>query len=350
MVDGIRYRWIKTPKYQASGIGRIFNIIVFVIKSMYYTKRISKEVNPDFILVASTYVLDIYPAYLIARKCRAKLVYELHDLWPLSPMIIGGYSKYHPFIALVQRAENFACLKSDYFISLLGNAKDYLVSHGMKPGKFIYVPNGYPLDEQQAAILPVPEEHRQLFEKLKDQSKIIVGYAGGYAPSNALASLINAAILVPDNLNLAYILVGNGQEKERLIELAKDLENIHFLPSISKVVIPDFLSQCDILYAGGISSTLHNYGTAFNKVTDYMLAGKPIVFAVDDPNSLVEKVGCGVQVPAERPEDIAAVITHLADLNPSERRVMGMKGKVYAEKELGYTSIAQKILESIGVQ
>ncbi len=348
LVEGIRYRWINTPKYQASGIGRILNILVFVIKSMFYTGRISREVNPDFILVASTYVLDIYPANRIARKCGAKLVYELHDLWPLSPMIIGGYSNYHPFIALVQRAENFACRKSDYFISLLGNAKDYLVSHGMKPEKFIYIPNGYSMDDLAAGSLPA--EHRQLFEKLKSQSKIIVGYAGGYAPSNALVSMIKATRLLPANLNVTFVLVGNGSEKERLIELSKDLENIHFLPSISKAAIPDFLSYCDILYAGGISSTLHNYGTAFNKVTDYMLAGKPIVFAVDDPNSLVEQVGCGLQVPAERTEEIASAIAHLVNLKPLERIVIGMKGKDYAEKELGYSSIAQKILESIGVQ
>ncbi len=350
LVDGIRYQWIKTPKYQSSGIGRIRNILAFVIKSMIYTKRIRKEVNPDFMLVASTYVLDVYPAYRIARKCRAKLVYELHDLWPLSPMIIGGYSKYHPFITLVQRAENFACRKSDYIVSLLGNAKDYLVSHGMEPEKFIYIPNGYSTDDLATGSLPVPMDHRQLFEKLKDQSKIIVGYAGGFAPSNALVSLIKAAGQVPSSLNMAFVLVGNGSEKERLFELAKDEENIHFLPSISKAAIPDFLSYCDILYAGGISSTLHNYGTAFNKVTDYMLAGKPIVFAVDDPNSLVKQVGCGLQVPAENPQEIASAIVHLANLNPSERKVMGMKGKDYAEKELGYTSIAQKILKSIGVQ
>ena len=205
------------------------------------------------------------------------------------------------------------------------------------------------MDDQSADSMPVPVEHQQLFEKLKSKSKIIIGYAGGYAPSNALVSMINAIRLLPANLNVAIVSVGNGTEKERLIELAKDQENIHFLPSITKAAIPDFLSHCDILYAGGISSILHSYGTSFNKVTDYMLAGKPIVFAVDDPNSLVEQVGCGIRVPAERPDEIAAAIAHLANLNPLERKVMGTKGKEYAEKELGYTSIAQKILDSIGV-
>ncbi len=160
-IEGIRYLWVRTPRYQSSGFGRILNILVFVVKCLLYAKRIRKEVNPGFILVASTYVLDIYPAYRIGRKCGAKLVYELHDLWPLSPMIIGGYSKYHPFIRLVQSAENFACRKSDYFISLLGNAKGYLVSHGMKPEKFIYIPNGYSVDDQSAGSMPVPLEHQQ---------------------------------------------------------------------------------------------------------------------------------------------------------------------------------------------
>lgn len=348
-VEGIRYCWLKTPRYESSGFGRIMNILTFVSKALIFSKRIREKVNPDFILVASTYVLDIYPAYRIAKKCSAKLVYELHDLWPLSPLIIGGYSRFHPFIGLIQRAENFACRKSDFFISLLENAKEYLVLHGLKPEKFIYIPNGYSSNDHAAANEPIPAEHDELLNKLKSQSKIIVGYAGGFAPSNALASFILAARQLPDNLNISIVLVGNGSEKEALIDLAKDLVNIHFLPSISKAAIPDFLSYCDILYAGGISSTLHNYGTAFNKVTDYMLAGKPILFAVDDPNSLVEQVGCGIQVPAERPEEIASAIGQLVGLSDSERRDMGMKGKEYAEKELGYSSIAPKILDSIGV-
>ncbi len=349
-IEGIRYIWIKTPRYQSSGVGRILNILAFVLKSLLYHKRIAGTVAPDMILVASTYVLDVYPAYRIAKKCRAKLVYELHDLWPQSPMLIGGYSRKHPFIRLVQRAENFACRKCDYFISLLGNAKEYLVSHGLDPDKYLFIPNGFSEDDLAQATATLPESHLEVFSRMKGQSRIIVGYAGGLALSNAMLSLLDAVKRIPLDLNLAFIIVGDGTQRAALMERAKleKLENISFLEPVSKATIPDFLSRCDLLYAGGISSILHSYGTSFNKVTDYMLAGKPIVFAVDDPHSLVEQVGCGLQVPAEKADRIAAALSYIGKLSGSERATMGMKGKTYAEKELRYSAIAKKILDSIG--
>lgn len=347
-IEGIRYVWLKTPAYRSSGLRRIFNILAFILKAVYYYKKIALNHSPEAVLVSSTYVLDVYPAYLIARKCRARLIYELHDLWPLSPMLIGGYSKYHPWIRMVQRAENFACRNCDYYVSVLRNARDYLVRHGLDPKKFVFIPNGYPDDDRTEA--PIPWEHDNLFKRLESESKIIVGYAGSHAPSNALSSLIAAAGMIPEDKKVAFVLVGDGSQKKELISLVEKqkTDQVFFLPSVSKASIPNLLNRCELLYAGGVSSILHSYGTSFNKVTDYMLAAKPIIFAVDDPDSLVEQVGCGIQVPAENAAAIAKAILTLCELPPAERKVMGDKGKVFAGKELGYSSIAKKFLEAIG--
>jgi len=157
--------------------------------------------------------------------------------------------------------------------------------------------------------------------------------------------------MIPADLKVAFVLVGDGSQKTELMKMAEKQNpgTIFFLPSVSKTAIPALLSRCDLLYAGGVSSILHSYGTSFNKVTDYMLAGKPVIFAVDDPNSLVEQVGCGIQIPAENADEIAKVIGLMCGLSLAERIAMGIKGKEYAEKELRYSSIAQKIIESIHV-
>jgi glycosyltransferase involved in cell wall biosynthesis len=349
-VEGIRYVWIKTPSYSNSGFRRIFNMVAFILKAIWFYPVIAKRYKPKSVFVASTYVLDIYPGWLISKRSGARLIYELHDLWPLSPMLIGGYHKYHPFILMVQAAENFACHRCDYFISVLVNAKEYLVAHGMHEDRFVYVSNGFSEEHFQSARKPIPVEHLKLFETLRVKQKIVVGYTGGHAPSNALESFILAAKKLAFRTEIAFVLVGTGSQKEELIKLANshEQESIFFLTPVTKDAIPDLLSRCDILYAGGGSSVLHQYGTAFNKITDYMLAGKPIVFAVDDPHSVVEQVECGIQVGAEHVEAISDAIRKLAQMSVSQREAIGIKGREYAERELGYSSIARKILEVTG--
>jgi glycosyltransferase involved in cell wall biosynthesis len=349
VIEGISYLWLQTPSYQTSGLKRVVNILIFVAKLFFFRNRIRKDVNPDVVIVSSTYPLDVYPGYLIAKKSSAKLVFELHDLWPLSPMIIGGYSKYHPFIRLMQNAENFACRHCSCFISLLGNAKQYLMEHGLSPAKFYHIPNGFSFEEMLSEGSPLPLEHMELLEKIRKKSSLIIGYTGGHAPSNALKSFIMASSYFCKIKNIDFVLVGNGSQKKELIQISKknNQRNIHFLPPIPKTAIPNILSHFDILYAGGVKSRLHSFGTSYNKITDYLLAEKPIIFAVDEPNSLVEKVGCGIQIPAEDEKEIVKSIRLLSEMSCEERTEMGEKGREYALKELNYTNLAKKFIEAI---
>ncbi len=345
-IEGINYIWLKTPKYNSSGIRRILNILTFVYKLFKYKNRIVRDFNPDVVIASSTYPLDIYPAYLIAKKNKAKLIFELHDMWPLSPMIIGGYSKYHPYIWLLQKAENFACRNCNCYISMLGNAEEYLIQHGLQPGRFSHIINGFHEDDWFNNKEKIPIEHLGLFEHLRKENKIIIGYAGGHAPSNALGVLINAAENIHDD-RFSFILIGKGPSKGALINKARNLNNVYFLPPVNKTSIPDLLKNFDIAFIAGVKSELFKYGTAANKVTDYMLAGKPVIFAADEPNCLVERVGCGIQITAENESEVIKAIKYIFKLSVEERTAMGRKGHVYAINELNYTSLAKKFIKVI---
>jgi glycosyltransferase involved in cell wall biosynthesis len=347
--DVINYYWLKTPSYENSGIKRIWNMLTFVRKLYQYSHKICKQVNPDIVIASSTYPLDIYPAYQIAKRNNAKLVFELHDLWPLSPRLIGGYSKYHPFIWLLQQAENFACKRSDCYISLLGNTKEYLIKHGLKANKFFHIPNGFSLEELNEEKESIPAYHQKEIEKIKQKHEILIGYAGSIAPSNAMRTFIDATHSFINENKLAFVIVGNGPHKAELMAVVESRKqsNIYFLPPVPKQSIPDLLEKFDLLYAGGTKSILHSYGTSYNKITDYMLAEKPIIFAVDEPNSLVEQVGCGIQIPAEDKAELVKTIKFISEMSAEERTRMGKKGREYALKELNYTSLAEKFIDAI---
>jgi glycosyltransferase involved in cell wall biosynthesis len=345
-IDGINYIWIKTPSYSSSGIKRFINIFSFVYKLFLYKKKLIQISKPNIVIASSTYPVDIYPAHSISKKSKAKLCFELHDLWPLSPMEIGGYSKYHPFIMLMQAGENYVCRNSDIIISLLGNAKSHLIKHGMHPDKFHHITNGFDMDEYTNYTEEIPLSHKKLLSSLKKQNKFILGYSGGINPSNAMTVWIRAAKLLSDNDQIVFVSVGSGRDLKKLQKIKEEnnLLNVYFLEPISKKAIPNLLDFFDMLFIAGIKSNLHQYGIAPNKITDYMLAGKPIILSADVKNEIVDRVGCGITVPAENSDLLKDAILKIKDMTKKERLDVGMRGKEYALKELNYENLSKKFI------
>jgi len=344
-IEGIKYVWFKAPEYGGS-IARIKNMMTFVWKLKRNAQRIAQMYQPNLVIAASCYPLDNYSAHRIAELASAKYTYEVRDIWPLSPMLIGGYSKYHPFIWVMQKAEDYAYKHVDKIISLLWNAEGHMLEHGLAPGKFVCVPNGYNPEEwtDDKFSLTLPEEHQKAFDSLK--GKTIVGFAGGFAASGSVVTLVEAAVELKDRENIHFVLVGKGPEKESYEKIINDngLKNISILPAVPKSLIPAINSHFDIAHLGGLHSELHQYGTSYNKMTDYMLSGKPIVQSVDEPGSVVERVGCGIRVEAENVKAVADAIIELAGKTAKERKEIGLRGREYVINNLAWSKLAEDFL------
>lgn len=345
MIEGIKYIWLKTPSYKGS-LMRILNMGTFVRKLYKYAWQLANDVRPDLVIAASCYPLDNYPVYKIAKMTGAKYTYEVRDIWPLSPKLIGGYSDYHPFIWVMQKAEDFAYKHVDKIVSLLWNAEEHMLERGLPEGKFICVPNGYYPEEwsEDKFNLPLPSEHQIVFDDLKE--KTIVGFAGGFAASGNVITLVKSAVELKDRNDIHFVLVGKGPELSSYEKVIKDndLTNITILPAVPKNLIPAINRHFDIAHLGGLHSELHQYGTSYNKMTDYMLCSLPIIQSVDEPGSVVERVGCGIRVEAENVKMVVDAITKLANYSIEERELMGRKGKEYVEKNLSWSKLAEDFL------
>lgn len=346
-IDGINYIWVKTPKYKGNGIKRFVNMLIFVASLLLKAKSIAKKVEPNVVIASSTYPLDIFPAKLIAKKTGAKLIFEIHDLWPLSPMILGKMPKYHPFIMLIQLAENFACKWSDKVVSILPLAKEYLVEHGMDDGKFFHIPNGVVVEDWMNAE-DIPELHKRKIERLKREGKFLICYAGAHGLANALESFVRAAKLIK-NPQIHLILVGDGLEKQNLIKIAnqENLVNITFLPPVPKRAIPNLLKEMDVLFFSLQKCSLFKYGISPNKLIDYMMAKKPIISAVEAGNDIVKEAGCGLTVEPENIMEYVKSIEELFKISEKERILMGEKGREYVLKNNNINDLATKVFKEM---
>jgi glycosyltransferase involved in cell wall biosynthesis len=347
-IDGIRYIWIQTPTYEGNGIKRIVNMMAFVKELMLNANHLSEKVDPDIVIASSTYPLDIYPARKIAKLAKAKLVFEVHDLWPLSPMLLGNMSKYHPFIMIMQKGENDAYRFADKVVSLLPKASKHMESHGMKPEKFYFSPNGIDIELWNQATEEIPEEHQAKINQLKQDGRFLVGYAGTHGIANALEDLIDAAVTLRND-PVDFILVGKGPEKERLEQRVKQmgLKNVHLLSVINKEAIPSFLKRMDSLYIGWHRSPLYQFGVSPNKLLDYMMSGKPIIHGIEAGNDLVKEAQCGLSIAPEDPDAIVDAVRKMSKLPSQQREQMGNNGRKYVMETHDYRILALNFINML---
>ena len=347
-IDGVDYYWVKTNTYKGNGIGRICSMFLFVVKLLFCFRNVCKSFGPDVVIASSTYPLDIFPARRIAKKYHAKLIFEVHDLWPLSPMEIGGYSKWHPFIQVIQFAENYAYKNVDRVVSMLPNAEMHMLEHGLARGKFVYIPNGFNEEEWTVENKNIVCKYQNLLKQMKLSGKKIVGYVGGHAKSNALDILIDAMKLV-NNPDIVCVLVGKGHEKERLMcRVAEEgIKNVMFLDPVHKNEIPALLLCMDVLYIGGANNPLYRFGISPNKLIDYMLSGKPILHAINAANDWVTEYDCGVSVPAESHEKIAEKIEYLVSQDELMLKEKGKNGEEFVRQNLSYSILAGKFINAV---
>jgi len=347
-LDGVDYLWLRTPAYRGNGVGRVLNIATFCARLAWDARRLAREFRPDVVVASSTYPMDIWPAYRIARAAGAKLVHEIHDLWPLSPIELGGMSARHPFIRLCQAAEDFACRRADVVVSMLPRVDGHLREHGLDLRKLHIVPNGVLTEEWDAPGDPLRGELAAHIEDAQGRGRLVLGYAGAHGLANALDSLLDAAALLKDE-PFEFVLVGDGAERERLRQRVEreGLHHVRLFEPIPKRQIPALLSRIDVAYIGLQRVPIFRFGIAPNKLMDYMMAGCAVLNAIEAGNDPVAEAGCGVTVRAESAAAIVDGLRRLAALSGQERRTMGQRGREYVLRHHTWPVLAKRFVEAV---
>ena len=349
IIDGIDYYWLISGSYQGNGAARALTMIRFCYKLNKLSGWINSHLRPDVVISSSTYPIDSIPAHKIAYRGdkKAKHIHEVHDMWPSTLIEIGGMSKWNPFVIMMQYGENYAYRHADAVVSLLSNSKEYMIKHGLRNDKFVCVQNGIVKEEWENPE-PLPKEHRRALEDLKKSKKFIVGYFGGHALSNCLMPLIRTAEQMQED-NVHFVLIGDGTEKPQLVQYAKNqhIGNITFLPPVNKKAIPTLTEYFDCIYIGAKDSPLYRFGTCMNKMYDGMMAGKPIIFAINAPSTLVEITRCGFIVEPEGTEEIKNSVRKLMKMGENERTAMGRRGKEEILQHYNYENLAEEFFQKM---
>ncbi len=344
-IDGVRYVWVPTPEYNPrSHIGRVRNIFSYSLRCWFSKLPIT---SADLVICSSPQPFAIFPARKYARKLNARLVFEVRDLWPTSLIELSGTSRLNPFILMTQKAEDYAYKRAHRVVTVLSHAKDYMVSRGMAPEKFVYVPNGISLHEETEKQA-LPGKHQQQLLEFRNKGLFIVGYAGKMGLSNALHILLDALALA-NGSDIAVALLGGGAYTDELKEQAKKLnitEKVLFLEPVAKSQVFDFLDNVDAAYIGLQNKSVFRFGVSPTKLNDFMLAARPIIYAIDEPGKVAEESGACIRCTPDSTKALAEAIDKMRNIGNTEREAMGKRGHDWVVKNRNYQVLAKRFLDA----
>lgn len=335
LIDGVPFLWLRTPEYSGNNLARFWNILVFAGR-VWMEVGIDNESKPDLIIGSSPDLFAAFAAERLAKKYDISFIMEIRDVWPQVLIDMGGFARHHPLIMIMERIEKYLYHKAKKIISILPKAIDHIIKQELLPEKIIWLPNGVAIDN-------VPE-----FRVCQNSEYFTLIYAGAHSVYSGLDTVLDAAEILEHEgwqHRIRIRLIGDGTEKARLQHSAsiRKLQMISFEPPVSKVQIYSVLQEADAFLMLYKNAPVLKWGLCPNKLYDYMISGRPTIFAVGSSNNPVEEAQAGISVKPDAPRALADAIKALYQLPLDERMAMGTRGRDYVKKYHSFENLAQKL-------
>jgi glycosyltransferase involved in cell wall biosynthesis len=311
---------------------RVLSFFSFMFSSFFVGLGVK---NVDVIWGTSPPIFQGWTAWVLARIKRIPFLFEVRDLWPAFAIAVGVLHQ-KTLIRLSLWLESFLYRHAD---TVVVNSPGFIEHVETRGAKVVHlVENGV-----DPSMFEVSEKGSPFRTKHGLSGKCVILYAGAHGISNDLEVVLGAAALTRSNPNICYVLIGDGKEKPALIRKARELllENVVFLPPVSKMEMPQIISESNACIA--ILKPIELYKTTYpNKVFDYMAAGKPVLLAIDGViREVVEEAQAGIFCSPGDPEALATGVKKMNNDVINAQR-MGENGKRYVKAHFNRQDLAGK--------
>ena len=130
-IDGVNFLQLFTFFSFSKGIFRFLQMFEFAVRIFFLP--LYKLKKPDVIILSSMSIFPLPAALFLKKFYGVKFIFELRDLWPLTPIHLKGVSKNNLLIKLMFYLEKLALKKADYIISTLEESRSYIDSISNRP-------------------------------------------------------------------------------------------------------------------------------------------------------------------------------------------------------------------------
>jgi glycosyltransferase involved in cell wall biosynthesis len=342
VIDGISVHRSGIYVSRSNGIvKRLLNYFSFVWTSYLRGKKLGKF---DFLMVESPPLFLGYSAIWLSKKLKAKLIFNVSDLWPESAEKLGIVTnKYLLKLAYQLEAK---CYKEAYLVTgqTQGIVND--IASRFPSKRIYYLPNGVDTsfyDSQK--VLAGDFRERNGFKT----TDFLIFYGGILGHAQGLEVVLNAANLLKDKLHVHFILQGTGPEQEQLLQLKAnlDLKQVHFFEPVQKKEMPSIIKSIDVAIIP-LKKLLLFEGAIPSKVYEALAMKKPLLLGVNGEakRHFIDKAKAGLYFEPENHEDLAGQIISLVE-NPQECLIMGENARNYVSNNFDRDKIAKEFLAQL---
>ncbi|MFJ4841596.1 glycosyltransferase [Streptomyces sp. NPDC088746] len=241
------------------------------------------------------------------------------------------------------KAERYALRGAALVGVIHGSFVEGVTALGVDPGRIRVVPNWTHVHSPSA-------DRAATRARLGwDGSTPVLLHSGNMGLKQGLDVLVGLARLAPD---IRVVLMGDGNQRDGLRELAAGLPNLDFLPPADADDFTDVLAAADVLAVTQRASVLDM--SVPSKLTSYFVSGRPVVASVADGGGTADEVrrsGAGVLVAPEDPAALLGAVRRLA-ADPVTADALGAHGPRYVaqhlSREAGLARFDALLTEALG--
>lgn len=343
--------WFSSLFKRAHGLRRKINWFYFACKLLFCAidKRL---VRPDIIIYSSPSLVGFVSAYIVSKRYGAKLIFDFRDVWPKSIIDFMGAKKYNLGIIFLSLLEIFAFNFSDFVTFTLSNGSERVKRKrinckfmGNDKNDFLWIPNGYLQNDIEKFNKKIS------LGKLKDNKVFTIGYTGSYGTANDLFNILNAAEILQNwQLPVKFIFYGRGYLGTKLKEFvkARKLNNVRINGFVDKLSLDEVFDEFDCCILSVADKPLYKYGISMNKISEYILAGKPIILCFSGEGDFLREANAAFTCPASNPFALASLVTDILR-QPDEKELVAKNAFAIYKSNFGYEKNIYNLLVRLGM-
>ena len=312
----------RCPHYvpaEPSGFKRIVHLASFALSALPHALRAAlrdKAERPDLVIAIAPALLSVFTAWLAARLAGAKLWIHVQDFEVEAALATGLMEAHRPAARLARWVEATLLGLCDHVSTISPQMCAKLTEKGVDPQRVFEMRNW-----SDARFAADPAGATTLRADWGLTGKVIALYSGNIARKQGIEILVEAARLLQDQPDIAFVICGEGPNRAELERLAHGLPNVqlHDLQPAERMGAMLTMADLHLLpqIAGAADLVLPS------KLTNMLASARPVVATTEPGTGLYAEVdGCGVITP---PGDAAALAKAVAALanDPARRTAMG---------------------------